>query len=86
MAKLTTSSLNSETVSSQITSVVLLKDSFKDDLENDEQEIENEMNKSTNNIDSDCDPATVVAKTMQVQNKITTVQSTDNSKQILALL
>ena len=80
MAKLTTSSLNSETVSSQITSVVLLKDSFKDDLENDELEIENEMNKSTNNIDSDCDPATVVAKTMQVQNKITTVQSTDNSK------
>ena len=80
MAKLTTSSLNSETVSSQITSVVLLKDSFKDDLENDELEIENEMNKSINNIDSDCDPATVVAKTMQVQNKITTVQSTDNSK------
>ena len=79
MAKLTTSSSNSEPASSQITSVVLLKDSFKDDQEY-ELEIENEMIKSTNNVDSDCDPATVVAKTMQVQNKITTVQSTDNSK------
>ena len=79
MAKLTTSSSNSEPASSQITSVVLLKDSFKDDQEY-ELEIENEMIRSTNNVDSDCDPATVVAKTMQVQNKITTVQSTDNSK------